>query len=236
MAPISCEKAVARLTAIGAPVLLADTCALLDMVRAPIIEAFSVDDAAAVRHAIGRLEAPTPSLSIVVNEQVVAEFGKHCSTVEAQTRDMLAATTNAVSGMLTRMGGLAGAVPLTAIDLAAQGFPQTGLNLVERLLSRAVVLADADTEKVGAMHRVSYATPPASRGKASPQDCLITETYLRLALELRAARFDRPIVFFSSNTRDYCGPGRTLLPPLQAEFDASSVSFASRWVIARYAS
>ena len=54
-----------------------------------------------------------------------------------------------------------------------------------------------------AYFRSTQAIPPARSGKDSIKDCVILETYLDRVRELREDGLTAPIVFLSSNTKDY---------------------------------
>jgi hypothetical protein len=76
-----------------------------------------------------------------------------------------------------------------------------------------------------AIARMNGNIAPARRGKDSSKDCIVFETYLKFANMLRAAGLNAPIVFLSSNTREYLTDSNVLkieiandLAPLKIEY------------------
>jgi len=60
---------------------------------------------------------------------------------------------------------------------------------------------------------------------------MLLEEYLELTRQLRAARFEMPVVLLTSNTNDFGGGagGPTLHPRLAAEFDPLGIGFTCTW-------
>ncbi len=85
-----------------------------------------------------------------------------------------------------------------------------------------------------AFDRVRLAKPPATKAKQSIKDCLIAESYLRLAATLRTGGFSRNMVFATSNTRDYQQDHASLHPVLRADFDSACLEFSPTWSAARH--
>jgi hypothetical protein len=78
-----------------------------------------------------------------------------------------------------------------------------------------------------AFNRVSRAITPARRGKDSMKDCVVIETYLDIIATLRSAGLRTPIVFASSNTKDYAQENSSRLKSdLAAEFTALNIEYA----------
>ena len=96
------------------------------------------------------------------------------------------------------------------------------------------MLADHQDEIVKAFDRVRFARPPATRAKQSIKDCLIAESYLRLAATLRVGGFTRNMVFATSNTRDFQQGHQSLHPKLRAEFYSVRLEYSPSWSAARH--
>ena len=80
-----------------------------------------------------------------------------------------------------------------------------------------------------AYSRVMHARAPARKGKDSLADCVVLETYVEAAAELRQRGLTAPIVFLSSNVQDYTlAPARNVLhPDIQAEFTPINMAYAT---------
>lgn len=86
-----------------------------------------------------------------------------------------------------------------------------------------------------ALARLNEPRTPARRGKDSMKDCVVIETYLDVARALRNEGLARPIVFASSNVKDFAGEhGSTLNDDLAAEFLALSMEYAPNLAAAKH--
>ena len=120
------------------------------------------------------------------------------------------------------------------IDLLSLGFPAAGRKLAEAIVQKSIILTDDDELKVKAFDRVKKGNPPATKAKQSVEDCLITESCLRLADELHHQSFSKNVVFATSNSKDYQQTHGSLHPDLRKEFAAVSLKYAPCWSAALY--
>jgi hypothetical protein len=85
-----------------------------------------------------------------------------------------------------------------------------------------------------AFQRVNANIAPAAQGKESSKDCLVFETYLEIWTALRAMGLAAPIVFLSSNTREYVGEGRRVKASIATELGDLNVLYAPNVSAARH--
>ena len=181
MTALSCDDLAAQLATADTPVLLLDTCTILDVVRAPVRNQLGVHDIQAVHTLIGRSAGAPPTVSFVITAQVLREFQDHIGSVETETHDALEKAANEFAEILTRIGALYPNVCIPgAVDLLSLGLPQRGRNLSDKIVQTSFVLTDHDLA-ANAVARVNLAKPPSTRAKQSVKDCLIAESYIRLA-------------------------------------------------------
>ncbi|MDR5776572.1 MULTISPECIES: hypothetical protein [unclassified Caballeronia] len=76
---------------------------------------------------------------------------------------------------------------------------------MDRWLLAAATVGERPNFYELAYKRMIHARTPAQQGKDSTKDCMVTETYLAAAKELRDAGMTSRIVFLSSNINDYTG-------------------------------
>lgn len=234
MSGVPCLAAVETLAAAGIPVLLMDTCSLLDIVRSPVRDELRVTDLEAAKELLMRAETSPAALSLVLDDQVTIEWAAHAERIERETAAGLEMAGNRLRAMIERMQTLSSASIPAAMDVTGLGFPRVSRAVADRFLAASLRVEDADQEKLKATDRMNKRIPPAHLGR-SHADCIVTETCLRLSRELRAGGFSGPVVFLSSNTGDYCeGAGRKLHSALMEEFDAAGLQYAARWIQARY--
>ncbi len=235
MTALSCSDVAAHIMAAGVPVLLLDTCLVLDIVRAPVREPITVHDIAAVHTISVRASQSPPALTLVVDEQVLREFQEHIDDVESETVRDLKKIGESVSGVLDRIAALdPGQTVPNSVDLLSLGFPARGRRLGEVILQSSLVLEDHGDEVVKAFSRVNSVVPPATRAKQSVKDCVIIESYLRLAEALQSAGFSRKRVFATSNTKDYQQGESSLHSALRSEFNAAGLEYSPNWSAARH--
>ena len=231
MTALSCDDLVAHLARADTPVLLLDTCTILDVVRAPVREQLGVHDIDAVHTLLGRATGPSPEVSFVITQQVLQEFREHVDAVETETHAGL----EKAMDILKRMQALSpdDCIPGT-VDLLSLGFPQRGWHLANQIVQASAVMTNQHDDIVKAYHRVTLAKPPATKAKQSVKDCHITESYLHLAVTLRTGGFSRNMVFATSNTKDYQQGHPSLHPELRAEFHSACLEYSPTWSAARH--
>ena len=105
----------------------------------------------------------------------------------------------------------------------------------EKWIDAATLVRQGVEIPAKAVQRVLKARTPARKGKDSTKDCLVIETYLAVALQLRNAGLTAPIVFVSSNLRDYTEEtGTRLRTDLADEFAALNLEFAPNLAAAKH--
>lgn len=218
----------AAIAASGLPVLIPDTCALLDIVQAPVRDAFRAEDAMAIRHVLSALCRTPPQLATVVPELVSAEFSENVARAETEVTEGLACLDCRVEAAARRMGWLDGAAPDPMPVLGQRGHPAFGRALADQVIARTLLVHHSVEDRDRAGLRVLLNTAPSRRGSQSFKDCLIVETALTFVSKYRACGGAAPVVFLSSNTKDYMD-GRSVRAPLNNDFDGLGITFVSRW-------
>ena len=190
MTPLPCDDLAARLAKADTPVLLLDTCTILDVVRAPVRNQLGVHDIHAVHTLIGRAAGAPPTVAFVISAQVQQEFREHIEAVETEAHEEFEKTANRFAEIMNLMRALCpdDCIP-GAVDLLSLGFPQRSRMLSEKIVQTSSILTDHRDEVVKAYDRVRLVKPPSTRAKQSIKDCVITESYLRLAATLHTGGF-----------------------------------------------
>ena len=215
MPVLSCDDLAAELTRADVPVLLLDTCTILDVVRAPIREQLGI-------HNIGRrayLDWPrcgSTARGLVRDNRAGPSRIPGSMSMRLRLKPVMRSRKprDGLASILTRMQALSpdDCIP-GAVDLLSLGFPKKGRHLAEHIVQASFVLNDDHGEVIKkAWDRVRLAKPPATKAEQSMKDCLIVESCLRLAATLRSGGFSRNMVFATSNTKDYQQDCRSLHP------------------------
>lgn len=212
--------------------LLLDTCVLLDLIRDVTrkdVQAHNLIAAAALLTAAENGN----DLTLIVADQVRTELADNQHGVEDAARIGLTKFQEQVK-RINQVAAQFGAA--TAIDTThlADHVART-VAVLQRWTQVAIVAPAGSDVDCRAMRRVVQALAPSRRGKESAKDCLVVESYLEVAEELRAAGFIGRIVFASSNTDEYHdGITKMLHAQLQADFGVHAIDYAPNFGAAKH--
>lgn len=223
---------LAALVALKAPILCVDTCSLLDVVRDLTRSTLSPSDAQAGMALLTAAETGA-QLVVLMASQVGLELTANRVDVEQEASGKLAKMSQQIQRMhdvVTLFGGQ-GALQVAHF----QGHATRAGVVLDRWIKVAQTVPDDAAVAGRALSRVNAARAPARKGKESMKDCVIVETYLEAAQQLRVAGLASPIVFTSSNTKEYHGPnGSHLLPDLAADMAVHLVDYAPNFGAAKH--
>lgn len=206
------------------PVLLPDTCILLDLLRSPRRD--NVDGNAmlagkAIRDGVVENEA----IGCVVAEQVRNELNDNLQSALddanaglSRLRDELARIDKWAEALgqasQTQIGHYLACVPVAEA-------------MMWDIVNGAINHAITQDIKLNAMGRVMARRTPAQLGKDSTKDCVVVESYLDVATNLRNLGHTADIVFASSNTKEFLsGTPRALNADIAAEFAALGIQYS----------
>lgn len=223
---------VADFAASGIPVLCFDTCTALDLMRDPTRETVKVHERRAALDLLWSMEcASNPAL--LMAEQVQREFNENVDRVEEETQLALKKLKAQIERIDT-VAAVYGADGTTNLDHLRNHVSQAR-QFADRWIRLATLVRQGAHIPAKAIQRVLEARTPAKKGKDSTKDCLVIETYLDVALQLRTAGLAAPIVFVSSNIRDYAEEtGVRLRTDLAGEFAALNLEFAPNLAAAKH--
>jgi len=206
------------------PVLLLDTCSIIDIIRVPI-RATQGDLLGAAQRLFAQAKARPRQLWIVVNEQVVQEWHDNATNVAGEVGAAIARTEDAARRLLASAKEVAPQQRMSAFSLGGLTLDNLLLKRSKSLLDVAATIADDDICHQRALGRMRQRQAPSSQGKQEFKDCHIVEHFLELAGRLRHGSFAGPVIFVSSNTTDYGKiPGQ---PPLDENFSSVGLQFVT---------
>jgi len=214
---------VAAIVARQAPVLCLDTCSLLDVMRDPTRETAQPHDRLAAFELVEKAEHG--GLTCLMADQVALEFHEHDQAVQDEAARNLSKLRKQVQ-RVDRVAAVYGAVGSARLDHLDDHVPRARA-LVARWLAQTLPVTPSPAVPGRAFARINARKAPAAQGKDSSKDCLVFETYLEAATELRAQGFAMALVFLSSNTSEYVSQGGVLKPDIAAEFDPLGIGFAA---------
>lgn len=224
----------ASLTAAGLsnrPVLFLDTCLLLDTIRDITRDRMSKEEAQANLTLLA--QAAGGHIAAFVTDTVLREIGDH----RQKAMDECEAAIGKFTVLAGKVHGIAaafgGAGTLDISDLATH-VSRADQRLTDWLTTASEIVADHAVER-RAYQRSMKPLAPARKGSNSLADCTIIETYFEAADALRRAGHKAPIVFASSNIKDYRQDGSNQLhPELQGDFAKVRMDYAHTFQLAKH--
>lgn len=214
---------LAKVVSLRAPVLMLDTCVLLDVVRDITRQDVQLHN---VKAAMAMLQASESGSDLVVlmATQVSTELRDNLPDVEmgAETSlEKFLAQAQRVDQVAAEFGAVGKMATSHLADHVARA-----RSTMDRWERAALPVTPSQGVPAKAIHRVVNAIAPSRKGKDSTKDCLIVETYLEAAAQLRSASFTGKIVFGSSNTDDYVDKvTRQLHSTLEKEFASHNMQY-----------
>jgi PIN domain len=229
---MSSAEAVRRIMTAQAPVLLPDTCSLLDLMRDPRREAFSAEQVLVARRLLIRAESRPRTLWLPIADQVLAERHEHQLNVKQEAETAIRKLEECVNHVQRTMAAHGLITSEIAPSLSASNFPDTASTLVDRYFSAGMPFQRPRNVADKALARVAANKAPSRKGRQA-KDCVVIESYLHIAKQLREQQFQCQIVFLTTNKQDYSDHGQ-LHPDLVDEFHAVNMKYAVNFPMAEH--
>lgn len=212
---------VARLNRSRVPILFVDTCALLDIVRAPCRgRTKELLSAQRLEAALKAKRAALCAAEITLDEWN-RNIGAVVDEVEAAERKA-----NETVNAFVLAARLVGNPTASRADLSQLHVPAKLREWSERMLGHASLVTPTRAVQSATWERQANNLAPSKRGKDSHGDCTIVETLLAVGGE-RTPTAGR-LVFLTSNTKDFANNG-TLHSDLEPEFKRVNATATFHW-------
>lgn len=221
------SDAVDGVIASPAPVILLDTCNLLDLFRRDSAERKPRAPAAEIRIAaelVWTMSTRVDAIHLVVPELVPLEFADHADRIESEFDGWLAFhdenqqwLAEAAAALGIRLGAAPTVHPL-GIHSGCRG-------LADDLLARAIVLDRDQVTLDRAIRRLINKVRPSH--KKEVKDSMNLEQALEFCNQLRSRGFSDPVAFISSNKNDFAASSTSnqVHPDLRDNFSAVSMDY-----------
>ena len=200
--------------------------------RDPTRDDIRIDEQKASLKLLHAAESGT-QLTVLVAKQVHKEFLDNVDDVQKATRRALSKFRDLVYKLdeLAALHGTSGQVDLSYLN----DYEIRCREVAERWLNIATLVPDSQQIHSRAFDRVNLARTPARKGKDSIKDCVILETYLECIRELRENGLTTPVVFVSSNKKDYAKTaGASVRSDIKAEFTKLGLEYAPNMAAAKH--
>ncbi len=225
----SLSDAATRILAAPAPVLVLDTCSLLDLFRRHQNQPMPKTPPEEYRDVweMGLLLSVRPgAIHLVVPELVPREYADNANAIEVELNRWCKQVDESLRWFTESAGWLRLEVPPT-VSVQSFGVAAECRQLADDLLGRAMVL-DRDRDCLDrAVGRVIAKKRPSHAKEI--KDSMNLEQTLELCRRLNSAGFDHPRYLVSSNTHDFAASSSstTLHPDLQQEFAAVGLEYVT---------
>lgn len=219
----------AAISSLGVPILCIDTCSILDIMRDPTRDGARAYERQAAIDLVKEAEAGR--LICIIAEQVDMEFADHDQPVQETAERELERLRNKIKRVneIAAVFGSQSTVNLAHLD----DHVKRTRAVVGRWLKELKLQVPSANALIRAFKRSTSGIAPATQAKKSVEDCLIYETYLEAATAFQNTGQTLPIVFLSSNTKEYQGMGRILKPEIDAEFSELKMTYAPNMAAAK---
>jgi hypothetical protein len=222
----SIDDAINKILSAPAPILMFDTCALLDIMRFPRsghIKHHSIVNASRLIHC-------SASVHIVITETVLNEYEKLIDDEQKQTKNALELINRQHDSLYKAMQHLPDALvnPYPSskpVLLDANDVANRIRILIDGVLSKSTCLTLGKSILDSVTLRQAQNKLPARNGKGYP-DCAIIESYLALMKGVRDGNSIVRAWFISSNKNDFCSGGDNRIhEDLASDFHALKLEF-----------
>jgi hypothetical protein len=223
---------IGDIATLGAPILCVDTCTILDVIRDITRESIRSSDLHAGLTLVTAAESNT-DLVVLMAEQVSIELNANLQAVQDEANEKLEKFVKHAQRIheIATVFGASGAFITSHFD----GHVSRARLLLDRWAAVARNVP-SNPQIVGrALTRVNAPRTPARKGKESMKDCTVVETYLEVAQQLRSQGLKAPIVFASSNTKEYYAPNTFhLQSDIAIDLAAVKIDFAPTFGAAKH--
>ena len=232
--PAAFEDIMARLIASDVPILLPDTCILLDLVRSPRRPEVTVGSITAARRLVNAITMDQ-TITCILIDQIRDELIRNRPDIQEDADKGV----TKLEGELRRIADWTTGQEIAAdVDVSHM---RAGILHARTLLDNWVLAASTinatQDHRARAGLRIGQARAPSRRGKDSYADCLIVEASIAIARTLRSSGYGHTILFASSNLEDFCDrSSRGLRDELAEDFgeDGVDITYARNLEEAAY--
>jgi hypothetical protein len=168
----------------------------------------------------------------IIADQVAIEFAEHDQSVQDEADRALKKLRGQIESV-NQISAILGASGLLNLNHLDDHVARTR-KVVGRWLAQFVPYKPGLNVLAKAITRMNSNVAPARRGKDSSKDCIVLETYLEVSGMLRTEGLNAPIVFLSSNIRDYLTDDNVLKIEIANEFAPLNIDYASNMAMAKH--
>jgi hypothetical protein len=207
------------------PVVVLDTCVILDIIRS--LERNQLDSIRAVDELIKAASPVSRCVYLIITEIVLKEWNENSQNIKLLCDKWLNKTKEEIK-TINKCNNYLTSSRLSLINL--KNFIPSDISSVllakaQGLVDSAIVLCNDSNSSLEAHRRAINNIRPSRKGQQS-KDCDIIEHVYSLSTELRNKGFREKIIFTTSNTKDYYQEGK-IHTVLENEFKDLNMDIAT---------
>jgi hypothetical protein len=206
--------------------LFLDTCAILDIIRAA--NRNKSKDILAANEIIKSVTMNSRSCQIILSSVIYQEYKDHYQNVYNELDAYFKGLNESLHALVNLNNAFGNKCDLTETN---ENLLRMNIDdLVNSIFDNSICVQDEDRFHIAASHRVIQCTPPASKGRQELKDCLIVEEYLEVCKNIKMQNESLPLMFLSSNTKDYCvAETKEIRRELAKEFNSCGLGYYYSW-------
>ncbi|MGB3691194.1 MAG: hypothetical protein WBG70_09460 [Spirulinaceae cyanobacterium] len=208
------------------PILFVDTCVLLDLIRLPFRQKKPTTARAYLDSAENAIRlTKEKKLKIVILPLIQKEFEDNFAKTKSELSHHIKDTISRMEVLISLHSS--GLEKLSIPDSLSSKTELVLEKACRDLLSLGIHVKQHDELVLKANERVVNNIPPSTKGAI--QDCIIYEHCLKISSLLRNQGFTEKIMFFTSNSNDYCERNGNAKQPICNEFSDLKIELCLNW-------
>lgn len=212
------------------PVLVIDTCSLLDIIRIPTRVDNNYKRAETIleksSQSLSMATENPPKLSIVIPPLVPDEWKRNQPKISRETEGHFSKLDSMIEVADVLANALSSESRLTSFSDLKLHDDLSDISM--KLLYSGIWLSSDEDIRRRAVDRALLPEAPAKHGTF--KDCIIYEHCRELFSQLRGKGLSKKLVLFTSNTDDFCEPNSSVpKKPIKTELDGLSATLTTQW-------
>ena len=183
----SISDAVKQILATPAPLLLLDTCSLLDIIRQPIRDGIQLNTITSAIRLATRADYNPKDLWVFILSIIMDEIHDNILSVVKDLNIFINQTDNRIMKLNDAFSIIGPFNPILLYQRQHLILQDELKRISSNLLNRAMIIEEDDACMLRAVKRACSNIPPAQKGSQT-KDCVIIEHYLELCSRLRSCR------------------------------------------------
>lgn len=208
------------------PIILIDTCSILDILRVPVRPNIKISHLNGALKILQKIKSN--SLYGILTETVANEYKNNLHNISVELE-------RSIQKLVANNEKLINSIEIAGLtfdfnlkDIGEIKIVESLRKITDEFIRNCMILTKDDECVLKAQSRVEMGQPPSCKGKQESNDCLIIEHFLKIGNVLRKSSFTNNLVFISSNFHDY-GDAPSIKIPLDKNFRDLNIFYCNNF-------